>query len=273
VAVLWDGHFIFANQAALAEHVMTPAVSNSPLPEVATMFNENLLESSSIARGKKRWPMTLAFVLEIITVSFLLIVPLMSTGVIPVMAHVPLIAPVHSVEIVDHPASETAGSQGMATGPSRVIRVVNNPNALRFGEARTTSDQSVDPFSPISDERSRSQIGDLMCTHECVAIARPAEPRTRLRLSHLSEASLVHKVDPIYPHTAVITHTSGEVQLHAIISKDGSIQSLSVTKGNPILAQAAVEAVQQWRYRPYLLNDEAVEVETFITVNFRAGTN
>jgi protein TonB len=63
------------------------------------------------------------------------------------------------------------------------------------------------------------------------------------------------------------------VQLHAVIAKDGSIQSLSVTKGNPLLSQAALDAVRQWRYRPYMLNDEAVEVETFITVNFRSAAN
>jgi len=67
----------------------------------------------------------------------------------------------------------------------------------------------------------------------------------------------------------VLAGIQGEVRLHAVIAKDGTIQSLSVTSGQPILAQAALEAVRQWRYRPYLLNGKAVEVETFITVNFR----
>jgi protein TonB len=237
------------------------------------MFKESLLESSNVARKDKRWPMTLAFVLEIITVSFLLIVPLMSTGVIPVMAHVPLIAPVHSMEIADHTPANNPGNTGTVAGPSRVIRVVNNPNALPFGHPQPIGESSVGPFEHFTGERSGPQIGSLMCAHDCIAIARPAEPVRRLRLSHLEEALLVHKVDPVYPHTAVITHTSGEVQLHAIIGRDGSIQSLSVTKGNPVLAQAALEAVRQWRYKPYILNDEAVEVETFITVNFRAAMN
>jgi periplasmic protein TonB len=59
------------------------------------------------------------------------------------------------------------------------------------------------------------------------------------------------------------------VRLHAIIARDGTIQSLNVISGHPLLASAALDAVRQWRYRPYLLNGEAVEVETFITVNFR----
>jgi periplasmic protein TonB len=83
----------------------------------------------------------------------------------------------------------------------------------------------------------------------------------------------VRKVDPVYPRMAVVAHTYGAVQLHAIIAKDGSIQSLSVVSGHPILAQAALDAVRQWRYKPYVLNDEPVEVETFITVNFRPAMN
>jgi len=238
------------------------------------MFNESLLESSNVARKDKRWPMTLAFVLELIAVSFLLIVPLMSTGVIPVLAHVPLVAPVHSVEVVDHTTNGDSGKRGTpAAEPTRVISVVNNNrNAVPFGDAKT----SIDP-SPYPDQVNSGspvpRIGNLICKSDCTAIARPAEPQKRVRLSHLSEAMLIRKVDPVYPRTAVITHTFGEVQLHAVIARDGSIQSLMVTKGNPILAQAALDAVRQWRYKPYILNDEAVEVETFITVNFRPANN
>ena len=61
----------------------------------------------------------------------------------------------------------------------------------------------------------------------------------------------------------------GQVKLHAIIARDGWIQSLNAISGHPLLVHAALEAVGQWRYRPYYLNGEAVEVETFITVNFR----
>ncbi len=240
------------------------------------MFQESLLESSSAARKSKdkRWPMTLAFVLELIAVSFLLIVPLMSTGVIPVLAaHVPIITPMNSVEVVDHTPSNSAGSNRVSTGPSPVVRISNNPNALPFGRPQTIGDPTIDPLARITGDTSVPGIGDLMCAHDCIAIARPPKPPTRLRFSSLSEALLVHRVDPVYPRTAIITHTFGAVKLHAIIAKDGSIQSLSVTSGHPILAQAALDAVRQWRYRPYILNDEAVEVETFITVNFRSANN
>ena len=76
-------------------------------------------------------------------------------------------------------------------------------------------------------------------------------------------------MEPVYPRIAAISGIQGQVKLHAIIARDGRIQSLNVMSGHPLLARAALEAVEQWRYRPYVLNGKKVEVETLITVNFR----
>jgi periplasmic protein TonB len=239
------------------------------------MFTESLLESSNVARkhSDKRWPMTLAFVLESIAVCFLLLLPLASTGVIPVLAHVPLIAPVHSVEVEQRATSNSAGQRSTTAPTTQIVNIITNRNPLLpFDHSRQAAGPSIDP-GDIQDERSNLHIGDLMCGSDCTTIARPPEPLKRVRLSHLSEAFLMRKVDPVYPRTAVLTHTYGAVQLHAIIAKDGSIQSLTVVIGHPILVEAAMEAVRQWRYKPYMLNDEPVEVETFITVNFRPAMN
>src|SRR5260221_574434 len=75
----------------------------------------------------------------------------------------------------------------------------------------------------------------------------------------------------VYPAMAVQTRTQGTVILHALISKDGSIESLQVVSGHPFLARAALDAVRQWRYRPYILNGQPIEVETQVTVNFTLG--
>jgi protein TonB len=88
-------------------------------------------------------------------------------------------------------------------------------------------------------------------------------------ISQLTEAQLLNRVEPAYPRIAMVSGVQGQVRLHAIIARDGTIQSLNVISGHPLLASPALDAVRQWRYRPYLLNGEAVEVETFITVNFR----
>jgi protein TonB len=76
---------------------------------------------------------------------------------------------------------------------------------------------------------------------------------------------------PVYSPIAKAAHVSGAVVLHAIISKTGTIQSLSVVSGNEMLRANAVAAVQEWRYKPYLLNGEPTEVDTTITVNFSIG--
>ena len=67
---------------------------------------------------------------------------------------------------------------------------------------------------------------------------------------------------------ARIAHIQGDVILQATISKGGQIENLRVVNGHPMLVQAALDAVKQWRYKPYMLNGEPVEVETQITVNF-----
>jgi protein TonB len=79
---------------------------------------------------------------------------------------------------------------------------------------------------------------------------------------------LIHRVQPDYPAVAIAMGLSGAVELQARIGTDGTVQELEVVSGNPILARAAIEAVQQWRYQPTRLSGQPVEVETHITVTF-----
>jgi protein TonB len=95
---------------------------------------------------------------------------------------------------------------------------------------------------------------------------KPEKPRTMSE--GVMEAALLNKVQPQYPVAARLMHIAGIVRLQAIIGKDGSVRDVEVLSGNPILVQAALAAVRQWRYRPTELNHEIVEVETEITVNF-----
>jgi protein TonB len=97
----------------------------------------------------------------------------------------------------------------------------------------------------------------------------PKPTQTRIRQGGaVTAASLINKVQPAYPPLARQTRISGTVRLHAIISKDGSVQQLEVLSGHPLLVQAALDAVRQWRYRPTTLNGEPVEVDTTIDVIF-----
>jgi protein TonB len=86
----------------------------------------------------------------------------------------------------------------------------------------------------------------------------------------VSQGLLIKRVQPKYPPAALATHAQGEVQIEATIDKEGKVTNLKVLRGDPVLAHAALEAVRQWRYKPYYLDGEPVEIETQITVNFKA---
>ena len=91
----------------------------------------------------------------------------------------------------------------------------------------------------------------------------------RVRVSQgVSQGLLIRRVQPNYPPLAKQARIQGQVVLQAEISKDGTIQNLQLISGHPMLAPAAIEAVKQWRYKPYLLNGEPVAVETTVLVNF-----
>jgi protein TonB len=101
-----------------------------------------------------------------------------------------------------------------------------------------------------------------------VAVPHIATPQ-RVRVSSgVSTGMLIRKTQPAYPPLARQARIQGVVILQAQISKDGNIENLQLISGHPMLAPAAIEAVKQWKYKPYLLNGEPVEVETQVQVNF-----
>ena len=232
------------------------------------MFGDTLLESSPASRKGKKWPMATAFTVEAIVGAIVVIVPLLSTGVIPVSARVPIYTPIRPVtvetvaRVVKPPQSCNCGPSGAKS--TAVVLVSNSQNRIYAGPPVETTDRPelARPGSDGPSNLPTNLIGDGSQTD-----VRPGP--TRFTVSHLSEAQLVNRVEPVYPHIAALTGIQGQVKLHAIIARNGSIQSLNAISGHPLLVRAALDAVGQWRYRPYYLNGEAVEVETFITVNFR----
>ena len=101
-------------------------------------------------------------------------------------------------------------------------------------------------------------------------LAKSPEPTLkRIRVaSRVVEANLIHDVPPQYPPEAGRARLEGAVVLMALIGQDGSVKDVRVESGLPILAQAAIDAVKQWRYKPYLIDGEPVEVDSRITINF-----
>jgi protein TonB len=104
-----------------------------------------------------------------------------------------------------------------------------------------------------------------------IAVPKVATPQ-RVRVSSgVQQGNLINKVTPVYPPIAKNARISGTVVLQAVISKTGVVENLRAISGHPMLIPAAVEAVKQWRYKPYFLNGEPVEVETTVSVIFSLG--
>ena len=237
------------------------------------MFGDTLLESSPALRKRKRWPMATAFTAQTIIATIIVAVPLLSTGVIPLSARVPIYSPETHVRIERvEPVTDRSHSSGPANPAPRstaVVLVSNNPDAIRYGASvQTTTD--INLVTPPGPDTPNAMPRGLFGNGSDGPNVRPGPGSNVKRvISVLEEARLLNKVEPVYPRPAVLAGIQGEVKLHAIIARNGTIQSLNAVSGHPLLVRAAMDAVGQWRYRPYILNGEAVEVETFITVNFR----
>jgi len=87
----------------------------------------------------------------------------------------------------------------------------------------------------------------------------------------VSQGLLIKRVQPVYPPAALKVHAEGAVQIEATINKEGTVINPKVLRGDAVLARAALDAVRQWRYKPYYLDGEPVEIQTQITVNFKAN--
>jgi len=145
--------------------------------------------------------------------------------------------------------------RGIPIGPDTTV--ATGPPAPDIGVGAYVSDGGTNLPITISGTR------DVM----------PSAPRIEkvFRRSEILQGMLVRKVEPKYPPLAISARIQGPVVLAAVISKAGTIENLKLISGHPMLVGAAIDAVSQWRYRPYILNGDVIEVETQITVNFVLG--
>lgn len=166
---------------------------------------------------------------------------------------------------------ETAGDTHAKTADDEQSESTPEPAPLMVkGGKMTQAPKSADAPAP-------SMIG--MATPDTTAppanLVPSASPSLRPTLSTLhvsqgvSTGLLIKKVAPSYPSNALRMHVEGDVDLVATISKEGNISSIKVNSGDPQLTKAAVDAVKQWKYKPYLLNGEPVEIQTQVTIKFK----
>lgn len=230
------------------------------------MFAETLLESSTTLHRPRRWPVAVAFTLQAAGICVMLLLPLLTPGLLPLSAKTPIVVPVFSQAKPEHVRHDQPNTSGISTGPA----VVANTGGHRINLS-TIGDLRMDGPADFRWTTGPSGFPPSLAgpgNGPTIILETPVIRRP-LHVSHMDEGMLVNKVIPTYPLVAIRAGIQGEVTLHAIIGRDGSIESLSVIKGHPLLINAARDAVRQWMYRPYILNGEPIEVETYIVVNFK----
>jgi TonB family protein len=135
--------------------------------------------------------------------------------------------------------------------------------------------QTDDVVAPPTSAIAKASSSDINGLSGLMASATPVLPKSSssgIKVSQgVSQGLLIKRVQPKYPQSALAVHAQGSVQIEATINKEGSVINPKVMHGDPILAHAAVEAVRQWRYKPYYLDGEPVEIQTEITITFRAN--
>lgn len=235
-------------------------------------LNGCLLEGDAGAEKRmllrKRRAILISVLLQILVVAALLLIPLLGKGenlatrlFVPTVPYAP----------AGHPPQPNT-RQTTATS-SHPIYEFSEPRYIpaRIPTLGSTEDFIGSPDGPaIPGAPTRNGIPggqtDLPARVQPPPQPPPPPPQTIRVSAPVQAAMLLHRVDPVYPFFAIQTRREGRVELHAIISTDGTIQSLEVISGDPLLIPSALAAVREWRYRPTILNNQSVSVDTHITV-------
>jgi TonB family protein len=154
-----------------------------------------------------------------------------------------------------------------------VTKIEPKPTVVKSASHGASKPQEADVQAPemlAATGSDQSAISSIMSSAPLsVPVAAPV-PSPMLKVSQgVTQGLLMKRVQPIYPRQAMQMHISGSVQLQAVISKTGSISSMKTLSGDPVLAHAAMDAVKQWKYKPYMLDGEPVDIQTQVTVNFK----
>jgi len=247
------------------------------------MFSDSLLEFGP-QRTRKAFATTTSFILNSLMIGVLLVIPLVFTESLPRAQLLTfLVAP---------PPPPPPPPPAAAEQVQRVLKQIQT-DLLSTGQLRTPTkipekvqmihEEEAPPPMPatggviggvpggIPGGQLAGVIGGIVSSTANLASVPKlvtAAPQ-RVRISQgVTKGLLIHRVEPTYPPLARAARVQGEVVLTAIIDTNGDIKNLQLVSGHPMLVPSAITAVKQWRYKPYLLNGQPVEVETTITVIF-----
>jgi protein TonB len=246
------------------------------------MFADSMLETSWAQRTRRSWTTLTSFGLQALVIGLLLLLPLWKTVGLP------------SVRVL-------AGPVSWGAPPPAAPRPVQQQHTTTIVQSNLADNVLIAPrevpnhIAKIEETSAPPQmsfdrpgvqggtgdgtgsdvwksIGDTLNHAELLPVPAPVPSRT-FRTSSMLEGMLIRRVQPVYPPLARSARIQGSVVVYALISKAGTMENVRAISGHPLLVPAAIDAVSQWRYRPYILNSEPIEVETQITVNFFLSGN
>src|SRR5271157_2299007 len=239
------------------------------------MFEDSLVESGGRLKTRRGVTTLFSFVLQAVLIGILVLLPLIFTEALP------------KQQLMTFLVAPPPPPPPPAAAPVRVVKVQSE---LDNGQLRTPTaipkkiEMIKEDEPPPSTGGVAGVVGGVpggvpggamggvlgsVIGNVPTAVPKAVAPPQRVRVSQgVSQGLLIHKVQPQYPPLARQARVQGTVVLQAVIGKDGTIQNLHVVSGHPMLTASALEAVKQFRYKPYFLNGEPVEVETTINVIF-----
>jgi protein TonB len=241
------------------------------------MFEDSLIESGGRLKTKRGWTSLVSFALEFMIIGVMVLIPLIFTEALPKGTTMfllvapppppppppPAAAPVHVVRQI-----QTDIVNGQLRTPTKIPKkVLENLKEDEAPPQMAATGVVGGVPGGVPGGSMGGVMGSILSATPTVAphIATPQRVRVS---SGVVSGLLLRKVQPNYPPLARQARIQGVVVLQAQISKEGAIENLQLISGHPMLAPAAIEAVKQWKYKPYLLNGEPVEVETQVQVNF-----
>ncbi len=235
------------------------------------MFEDSTFETMGTIHTRNRGWMMATFAFNSSVLLALVIIPIIHPEMLPRITYVdPINVPPPVQE--PRPVVRTAQEQTVPSevrvetfqAPSRIPRQTYIP-----GKPEEPTQETMTSLGG-SGPSALSGVGcDPLNCGDVRPVIRQAAPVTQHVSSGVMQGMLIYKVIPMYPAIAQAIGASGTVVLQATISRTGTIENLRVMSGPVMLRQAALDAVKQWRYRPYMLNGQPVEVETAVEVDFK----
>ena len=236
------------------------------------MFEDSLMESGGRIKTNQKWTGLISTLVQLGLVGFLVLLPLIFTEALPkgqlttwlVAPPPPPPPPPPAAPQIQHVQKVSEIVDGALRTPSKIPKKIQ---MIKEEEAPAQASGVVGGVvGGVPGGSAGGVIGGLIGS--AAPPPKVATPQKLRVSSGVAEGLKEHDVQPTYPQMARIAHIQGDVILQAVISKSGIIENLRAVQGHPILIQAAMDAVKQWKYKPYILNGEPVEVETTIKVQF-----